>query len=499
MYRRILPLLLFWLTAGACSLAGASAPVAPDVEQDQRLDRPLTMQSCIDIAVDNNLALRVSLLDRERLHSTARAATGIYWPTLNVISERNNIHFFGEFPDQTQHIINSHADLTQFLPLGTSLTLGYDVYHSILQPDRTDSPADLWTFSLTQPLLRGGWWRAGTADVRAARASAHISDANLEAKRLDVVRQVKTAYYEVLRQAKIIEVHQNAIGRDSLLVLESRSKLEAGMSTKRDVLSAEIVMEQDRGTLVDAHTAYKEALDGLARALGLRLGVHELQLADQGASLDTVEVTEDAWVTKAMHDNPQVRAAQMAVDRSRIEMEAAGNGRLPQLDLTFNFTGYDDPDLNEYLKDLNKIRILEGKEPKDLKFTAHKGYQTLLTFSYPLGNRALGESYQERRYAYDQSRVILEDTERQVTLDVRSAVRALDSSVQQLAILRKNIEGAQSKLEFATVNFQLGRASNLDITDAQKDLLKAQTNYVNAVVDYQVQLASIEALVGGFE
>jgi outer membrane protein TolC len=180
-------------------------------------------------------------------------------------------------------------------------------------------------------------------------------------------------------------------------------------------------------------------------------------------------------------------------------MQAAGNGRLPQLDLNFNYTSFDDPDLNEYLKDLNKIRVLEGKEPKDLKFTAHTGYQTLLTFSYPLGNRTLGEAFREKRYAHDQALILLADTQRQISLDVRSAVRALESTVERLGILKKNIEGAQNKLEFATVNFQLGRASNLDITDAQKDLLKAQTDYVNAIVDYQVRLATIEALVGGFE
>jgi outer membrane protein TolC len=494
-------LLVFFLVLGLGSPAPVAAGTPPraDLENDPRLDQPLTIQDCIDLAIDNNLTLRVARLDQERMHSSARGATGIYWPVINVNGERNNIHFFGEFPDQTQHLINGHADVTQFLPLGTSVMLAYDSYHSILQPDRTDAPADLWSFGITQPLLRGGWWQTGTANVRVARASARLADASLEAARLDVVRQVKTAYYEVMRQGKLIEVNGRAVGRDSQLVLESRSKLEAGLGTKRDVLSAEIVLEQDRGKLVDAQTGHMEALDVVARSLGLRLGVHDLRLADESAPLDTVAVHEDAWVAKAMHDNPQVRAAQMAAERSRIEMQAAGNGRLPQLDLNFNYTSFDDPDLNEYLKDLNKIRVLEGKEPKDLKFTAHTGYQTLLTFSYPLGNRTLGEAFREKRYAHDQALILLADTQRQISLDVRSAVRALESTVERLGILKKNIEGAQNKLEFATVNFQLGRASNLDITDAQKDLLKAQTDYVNAIVDYQVRLATIEALVGGFE
>jgi len=77
-------------------------------------------------------------------------------------------------------------------------------------------------------------------------------------------------------------------------------------------------------------------------------------------------------------------------------------------------------------------------------------------------------------------------------------VRTLLNNVERLAILQKSIDGARSKLEFADVNFQLGRASNLDITDAQKDLVNAQTDYVNEVIDYKIQVARIEQLLGGF-
>lgn len=492
-------LLVLFCGLGAGMPAGAGTPVPPDPEQDLHLDRPLTMDDCVRMAVDNNLELRIANLDQMSTHSVARGATGIYWPVFNLIGERNNIHNYGEFPDQTDHIVNGHADITQTLPLGTRLLFGFDTYHLYRDPDRSDTPARLWSFSVTQPLLRGGWWRAGTAAVRSARANARIADATLEATRLDVVRQTKTAYYEVIRQSKLIEVNQKAIDRDRQLVLESTSKLEAGLGTKRDVLSAEIILEQDRGKLVDAQTAHKDAVDALARVLGLRIGVHDLQIADQGAPLDTVPVLEESWVAKAARDNPQVRAAQTAVERTQIDMHAAGNGRLPQVDLTFNYTSFDDPDLNELLKDLNKIRVLVGKEPKDLDFTANKGYQTFLTVSYPLGNRELGEAHRQAQLMHGQALRILEDTQRQVSLDVRSAVRGLHNSVERLGILKKNIEGAQDKLEFATVNFQLGRASNMDITDAQKDLLDAQTDYVNEIIDYQVQLAAIEALIGGIE
>jgi outer membrane protein TolC len=63
----------------------------------------------------------------------------------------------------------------------------------------------------------------------------------------------------------------------------------------------------------------------------------------------------------------------------------------------------------------------------------------------------------------------------------------------------KSIEGAQDKPEFASVNVQLGLASNLDNSDAQKDLLNARIDSVNAIIDSRIELARVEALIGGLD
>jgi hypothetical protein len=116
----------------------------------------------------------------------------------------------------------------------------------------------------------------------------------------------------------------------------------------------------------------------------------------------------------------------------------------------------DDPDFNELTKIENIQRIREGNEPREFDFTAFKGWTTLLTLSYPLGNKSLGSAHRRARDLLEQSQRNLDDVERQLVLDLRTALRSLDNSVERVAILSKNIEGARSKLEYASVNFQLG-------------------------------------------
>ena len=502
MFRRELHALVLALAAvsqSATVWAQTPTPPPADAAVDPRLAQPLHLEDCIDIALQNNLDLRLARLSEAATRTTITEARGAFWPVVGLTYDRLRNHLHGEHPDKTEHFDNGFASVSQLLPLGTQAAFTYGALHYRLDPDLSDRPANQWTFSLTQPLLRGGWWRTTTAGVRGAGYDTRISESNLEATRLAVVQQVKTAYYEVLRQLKLVEVSAKAIERDDQLVLESRSKLDAGLGTKRDVLSAEIQLEQDRGKLVDAQTAYNEALDGLARVLGLQVEAQRIDIADSEVPLDSVEIRENEWVAKALRDNPALRAARMAVERTRLDMQVAGNGRLPQLDLSLIYNSLDDPDLNELIKEENRFRILVGKEPKELEFTASEGWQALFTFSYPIGNRTLGAAYERTRLLHQQSQRAFEDTQRQVALDVRTAIRSLRNRVEQVHILQKSMDGAKNKLEFASVNFQLGRASNLDITDAQKDLLDAQIDFVNAVIDYQVQLATIEAIVGGFE
>jgi outer membrane protein TolC len=80
---------------------------------------------------------------------------------------------------------------------------------------------------------------------------------------------------------------------------------------------------------------------------------------------------------------------------------------------------------------------------------------------------------------------------------VREAIRDLQRSSDRIKVLNKTIEGAKDKVEFANVNFQLGRADNFDITDAQKDLIEAETDYIEEIVSYRIALARLEQLLGG--
>jgi outer membrane protein len=328
---------------------------------------------------------------------------------------------------------------------------------------------------LVQPLLRAGGWTAATSALRDARLGARAADAALRARVLQLVFDVKAAYLEILRRRQLIEVNRRAVARDEDLVAFSRAKVEAQLATTRDVLSAEIVLAQDRGRLVNATAQYQAGLDQLANVLAVRIA-RPLELETIDLAMPAIQVDEDAWVARALRENPGLEQARLDLERAELARKLAGNARLPQLDLS---VAYDQ--VRESISGRVSERTWEGT----------------VTMSYPLLPRGPAGAYRQARLEYDQSRRLLADAERLVVLDVRDAVRNLQRSQDRISILEKNIEGARAKVEFAKVNFQLGRASNLDITDAQKDLLTAETDHVNELVTYRLGVARLEQLLGG--
>ena len=511
MVRRFLRVMV---AAATLALGATGVARAVDADDDPRLDEPLTLDICIAIALDHNLELQAARLQYQSSRAGVGAAVGIYWPTFQVTGGGSNFNLggepfmvatirpqFNEYRDRhdlDQWIRGGTASVLQQTPLGSIIGVNYILNHTKLEPDRHDTPNYAFNAIFTQPLLRGGGWRAGTAGLRSANIESEIAAADLRARELFVIEQAKTSYYETLRSLQLIEVNQQAVGRDSQLVRLSQSKLDTGLGTKRDVLSAEIQMEQDRGTLVDAQTSYAEAEDFLCRVLGISLGVHKLAFVPMPVTHDPIEIDGPKWLEKARRDNPVLKAATLTVERNRHLMQVAGNARLPQLDVSFGWEHLNDPDFNELRKEENAIRAARGDSTKDYRTTGAKGWTGGVLLSMPLGNKVLGNQYRQAELTYEQSRRLALEVERRTINEGRTAVRTLLNNVERLAILQKSIDGARSKLEFADVNFQLGRASNLDITDAQKDLVNAQTDYVNEVIDYKIQVARIEQLLGGF-
>src|SRR5262245_40132805 len=365
----------------------------------------LDLDRCIEIAVERNLPLTIARHQRDAVETGVGAALGTWLPEFQLTTTRTSVHgdskalsdtLPGVFFEETA--TDLVALVRQRLPFGGQVQVGYNF-------DR--SGEDVFsaygaTVGVVQPLLRGAGWNRAVADVRDARLASDSQQATLEAELLQVRFLVKSAYYEVVRRARLIEVNQRAIARDEQLRAFSEAKVEAKLATRRDVLSAEIILAQDRDRLVRAQTDYHRSLDDLADVLGVEirdsLDVQLVDLQHNAVSLDA-----DGWLEKALRDNPLIRRVRFDLDRQTLSARVAGNARLPRVDLGLTYDTAYDP-------------ITAGDFPVTRR--NQTTWQGSLLFSYPLFNKPLGNAYRAAQIRQEAARQLLEQTERQVVLQV---------------------------------------------------------------------------------
>ena len=98
----------------------------------------------------------------------------------------------------------------------------------------------------------------------------------------------------------------------------------------------------------------------------------------------------------------------------------------------------------------------------------------------------VAKAYEERRAA--QTRIV-------VALAV--AYRALASAYEEVTTLRRAVlPGAQEAFDAVSEGYRLGKFGYLDVLDAQRTLLSASGQYLNALAEYHKAAADIERLIG---
>ncbi len=465
-----------------------------ETEIKEAIKTPLTLEHCIAIALAKNISLKLVQGDLNKAGAAHSGAYSIFFPVFSIegIKENTDQKLIPRSPNPdsitTLNPIRNQAlvgRLTQLLPTGAVLDFATDLRSDINAPDRFEQPDKtknrLFSVTVTQPLLRGAWPKVVRSPISTANYERQMQNEQLFDQKLQTVFLVKSAYYEVLLQRELIRVNQSALDRDSTLLAASESKVMAKLATRRDVLSAEIQLATDKAALIKSHTDYQFALDGLKEVLGLPINL-PIDLADAELDYSPHVLNEQVLTEQALLMNPSLYSANVAINRSKLQLSVAKNTRLPQLDLIATYN-----------------RNFESELPSDPTDNIDRhinGWEASFSFSYPFLNRdavtkaevaAIDLSQQQDRY------LILR---RQIEVEIRRIVREIYSTIEEITSLQRSIEAAEQKVAFASTMFNLGRASNLDITDAQEALLKAQTQYVQKLVNYHIQLALLESLTG---
>ena len=271
--------------------------------------------------------------------------------------------------------------ITNFLPLWTG-QYGYTRFDhpSVIggQGSGAGSARDIFNFSTTinQPLFTGGF---NLANYRLAKLGLDISKTSVEQVKRDIILQVRTNYYNVLRAIKLLEVAQQTVKQFEAQLQVTQAFFEVGIVPKNDVLQAEVRLAQARQDLIKAENGV--AVAKATFNIFLRKDISEpLELGDILEYKPSAIRFEDS-LEEALRRRAEIKTAQFSIDQAKENVKIARSAFFPTISLAGNY-----------------LRLSDQLDLQGNKFNDSWTFQTSATFTlwnYRAGIRAalrLGEA-----------------------------------------------------------------------------------------------------------
>ncbi len=328
--------------------------------------------------------------------------------------------------------------------------------------------------NFTQPLFRQqNWVVYAEAGLQVAQA-----DAQFMAAGQDLIVRVAQAYFDVLMaqdSVQLAEAQKTAIFEQ---LEQAKRNFEVGTATITDTLEAQARYDLVNSQEIAAQSNLEIKKRVLQQLTGMAPG--DLRQLGQQFKLEEMQpVAMEKWMDEAQQQNPQVVVAQTAAELA--EKEAARNrgGHYPTLDLVANYSG----------NFANGSSLGVGSDSRSTTV----GVQ----LSVPLFQGGVIQSkVREAEADRDRAKEELENTRRNITLQVHQAYLGVVNGIAQVKALQQALKSSESLLEASKLGQEVGVRTNLDVLNAQQQIYSTRRDLYQAEYDYLTSQLRLKAAAG---
>lgn len=345
------------------------------------------------------------------------------------------------------------------------------------------------------PLLRGLGREATRLDVLLASGGLEVSTQDLRLAAMRTVKQVEDGYWDLLAAREALRVARESLELAQDLLELNRKKVDVGTLAPIEITQAEAgVASREEGVIV-AEVAVENAEDNLRRLLAIPEGDPLWTQAIVPADAPRFErqvVDSGAALAAAMEYRPELAAARRQLRDSELSERVARNQKRHSLTLSADLS----PSRSE--DDFRLEQITPGGPIRTNTTTDSDGpqWQIGLTYRLPIGNRAARANYAVAALNREKSEVNLRNVEQAIRVDVRTAVRNVESGLKRVEAARANTVLQRKTLEAEQKKFENGMSTSFEVLRIQTDLSNAQLAEIRAVLDYTKALADLERAKG---
>jgi len=495
-------------------ISGEDSPTwlpAPTSLVTGKVELHLTIDECVDLALANNLELAIQRLYPFISDTGIALELGTY--DLNIFADGSYLR--GKEPTSSflsgadileQETFQAGVGLQKLVSTGALLELRFTALrlwtNSAFFPLNPNIATSI-NFTIAQPLLRGGGLIFNRSRLRLAH---NIKTMSVEQYRRFVeesVASVDIAYWDLVLTGEVRKLKENSLQLARDLVENSEKMVSIGTLAPMEILVAETQAAVREEEVLIARNAEEMARDRLQNLLNIPEDLSVPGVRVIPTEVPTVRpftVDPEGAYRAALENRPDYQSLKIDRENRAIQERIASNALLPSLDLFGgvgmnglggNVRGNDeDPNktcldgIAEYLGELLFSEFLDISpedivDYNDLDGGISRSLDTLfsgdypewnvgLRFSIPIGNRTGKSQYARARFEARQSEIALTSLERIIVLDLRQAMRQIDSALQRIETTAATVRLAGRRLAAEEKKLKLGLTTTYQVLSSNR-------------------------------
>lgn len=453
----------------AVTLAAAAWPAAAQSDGPS-----LSLDDCLRIALTDNPTVKVADMEVLKADYSRKETLGQLLPTLsfNGSYQRTlqkqvaymNMDAFGGIGGDDADTPDGGEDAAPEARRGgdTGIKMGLDNMYSV-------------GFQASVPLVAPQLW-----------ASLKLSDVQIEraveqarASRIDLVNQVKNAYYALMLAVDSRRVIQESYDMAELTHTTYARRFELGDASEYDVLRTSVAMKNIEPEIIQADIAINRAHLQLAILMGIDVQTPfdiSGTLADYEQTMygDVLALGDD------ISNNTSLVMNEIETRSLRHTLSVQRAAWYPTLSLTGNY---------------NWNSSSNGNPLRNFRWTSYSVVG--LSLSFPLFQG--GQRYnriKQASIALDEMAFTRENLTRSLNSQVSLAYDNIKLNLKQISSSSESVGQATRAHDIQLQSFDLGATSYLDLRDSELSLTQARLGYYQALYNYLVASSDLELLLG---
>lgn len=434
----------------------------------------LTLDEAIKIGIENSSELKQAKLDIKKAEATVSEVFGNALPSLDFTASFSHT-LKGQqvaFPDLSaiftnaayQVLFNENLipfDNSKLVPAGTSLL-------SMQQKNNFQTQ-----FQLTQILFNS----AVFTGIGVSKDYLEISKAQYNAKRADIVMNIKNAFYGVLFTREMLDIVNLSFQNAQENLNNVMALAQEGLVAEFTTLEARVRVENIKPQIRQMENTVTTATDGLKILLGMSPTSNINVTGTINYQDENLPETE-TLIRRANDNNLNIKILEQVTQVNKAAVRVSESDYYPTL---AGFANYGYNGMSNTFSDFQSFPT--SMVGISFSMNLFRGLQT--------------------KYKVQQSQIDVIKTEEQIqqlkdaiTMQVRTNANELVRIKEEIVEQTKNVELAERAQQLAGIRFREGTGSQLEIINSDLALSIARTNRLESIYNYIVSKARLDNLLG---